>query len=314
MSEDETSNPNTPVGSPEMLLLIPCGGVERLMGQLTARTAIACAIQKTIPNLQLEPSFPQVITNKQRFGPVMQQAKIIALDGCGQKCVSKLLHDLGVKPFGSFPMPQLLKANKLQPPSGSYLSPEDEKLVPTIAQYLIKQIQALLKPKEEESERYLISFKPTYEKWLEYRQSKFIFKVPIKQEDFYFNWNDAWAYKQDGLFFIGISDYLQQHIGDVTVVELPRIGGYVEQLESLGSIETVKTVIDLIAPLSGKVVGVNTALLDAPEKINRSPYEEGWICMIEPADLSGERENLMSSTDYFDFMKGKVNEEAKKQK
>ncbi len=312
MSDKET--PETNVPPVDALFLLPCGGVERKTGQLTARTAVECAKQNIIPKLQLEPSFPQVATNKQRFEAIVQQAKIIAVDGCGQKCVTKLLHDLDVKPFASFPMPELLKKNKLQLTPGTLLSADEEKMVPGIAQYLSERVQVLLMPKTEENKIDITSFKPTYENWLEYQQSKFTFKVPVKRDDFYFNWNDAWAYRQGKWFFIGISDYLQQHIGDVTVVELPKVGDRVEQLESSGSIETVKTVIDLIAPLSGKIVSVNSLLTDSPEKINQSPYEEGWICVVEPTDFSKERENLMSSPEYFEFMKGKVNDEAKKQK
>lgn len=80
---------------------------------------------------------------------------------------------------------------------------------------------------------------------------------------------------------IGITDYAQIQLGDIVFVELPEVGAAVAAGDSLGSIESVKTVSDLYSPIGGKVVKVNEALLDQPELVNAEPYEGGWIAEIQ---------------------------------
>ncbi|MDF2922234.1 MAG: glycine cleavage system protein [Paenibacillaceae bacterium] len=82
---------------------------------------------------------------------------------------------------------------------------------------------------------------------------------------------------------IGITDYAQHQLGDIVFVELPEVGGKVGAGDSLGSIESVKTVSDLYSPVAGTVVKVNDTLLEQPELVNAEPYEGGWIAEIEVA-------------------------------
>ena len=96
---------------------------------------------------------------------------------------------------------------------------------------------------------------------------------------------------------VGITDYAQGELGDIVFVELPQVGDSVTQDESFGTIEAVKAVSDLYSPVSGEVTEVNEALEDAPEIINNSPYEEGWMIKIKLSDPS-EKDNLLSADDY----------------
>lgn len=108
-------------------------------------------------------------------------------------------------------------------------------------------------------------------------------------DDLRFTKDHEWA-KQDGdLVVVGITDYAQEHLGDVVMVELPAVGSKVEAGKPFGTVESPKSVSDLYAPLSGTVEKVNKALDDAPDHINKSPYGDGWIVAIRPAagDLSG---------------------------
>ncbi len=87
---------------------------------------------------------------------------------------------------------------------------------------------------------------------------------------------------------IGITDYAQGELGDIVFVELPEIGTEVKQLDSFGTIEAVKAVSDMYSPVSGKVVGINSAVEEDPMVINRDPYGEGWMLKVEvsnPAEL-----------------------------
>jgi glycine cleavage system H protein len=99
---------------------------------------------------------------------------------------------------------------------------------------------------------------------------------------------DEWARREDGRILVGITDYAQRQLGDVVFVELPEPGRSLAKGETFGTIESVKTVADLYAPVSGKVLEVNQALADAPEKVNADCYGEGWIVAIassDPAEL-----------------------------
>ncbi len=96
---------------------------------------------------------------------------------------------------------------------------------------------------------------------------------------------------------MGITDYAQGELGDIVFVELPGTGTEVEQGGVFGTIEAVKTVSDLMSPVSGKVIEVNSALNDAPEHINKSPYGDGWMLKLEVTDPS-ELDKLMDADAY----------------
>lgn len=96
---------------------------------------------------------------------------------------------------------------------------------------------------------------------------------------------------------VGITDFAQAELGDIVFVELPEVGTEVTANEPFGSVESVKTVSELYAPVSGKVVEVNEALNDSPEFVNESPYEKAWMIVIEPSDIS-EVDNLLTAEQY----------------
>ena len=100
---------------------------------------------------------------------------------------------------------------------------------------------------------------------------------------------------------IGITDHAQSELGDIVFVELPSIGTDVNQGDTLGAVESVKAVGDVLAPLSGKVVEVNEALESAPETINSSPHEDGWLLVLELADAS-QVDVLLDSAGYERFL------------
>ncbi|WP_088810314.1 MULTISPECIES: glycine cleavage system protein GcvH [Listeria] len=104
--------------------------------------------------------------------------------------------------------------------------------------------------------------------------------------------------KQDGdTYIIGITDFAQDQLGDIVFVELPEVGDKIEQGDSIGSIESVKTVSDFYAPVTGEVVEVNEGLEDEPELLNSDTYEKGWILKVK--NVSAEQiDALLSSEDY----------------
>ena len=100
---------------------------------------------------------------------------------------------------------------------------------------------------------------------------------------------------------IGISDYAQHALGDIVFVENPEVDSEVKANETVGSIESVKAVSDLITPVSGAVVSVNEELEDAPQSINEQPYDGGWIFEVELSD-SEELKGLLSEEEYKAFI------------
>ncbi len=98
--------------------------------------------------------------------------------------------------------------------------------------------------------------------------------------------------ESDGTVTIGISDYAQNSLGDITYVQVPKVGASLKAGETFGVVESVKAASDLYAPIAGTVVAVNGALESAPETVNRSPYGEGWMLCLQPAEAGAVSELL----------------------
>jgi glycine cleavage system H protein len=101
---------------------------------------------------------------------------------------------------------------------------------------------------------------------------------------------------------IGITDYAQKELGDVVFVELPQVGTQLEAGDELGSIESVKAVSELFAPVGGEVVEVNERLAEKPELVNTDPYGDGWMVRVKVADPSEADELLMTAEEYDEYV------------
>lgn len=96
---------------------------------------------------------------------------------------------------------------------------------------------------------------------------------------------------------VGITDYAQDALGDVVYVDLPEVGSVVAAAESVGELESTKSVSEMYAPVSGAVVAVNESLVDNPALLNEDPYGDGWLCEIEMSDAS-ELDAMMDAAAY----------------
>ena len=110
-----------------------------------------------------------------------------------------------------------------------------------------------------------------------------------------------WVSIDGNVAVLGITDYAQEQIGEVVFFEFPRIDTEVWRGDTLVSIETVKTVLDLHALVSGIIVEVNEYLIDSPEQVNESPYEDGWLAKIEMSN-SAELNDLMDEAAYIAYL------------
>jgi glycine cleavage system H protein len=112
-----------------------------------------------------------------------------------------------------------------------------------------------------------------------------------------------WVRPDGDLFVVGISDYAQDQLGDIVFVELPAKGTALEQGQAFGSVESVKAVSELFAPLDGEVVEINPALEDQPELVNNEPYSGGWMLKIKSGDGSGY-DRLLDRDAYLVLLRG----------
>ena len=106
-----------------------------------------------------------------------------------------------------------------------------------------------------------------------------------------------WARIEGDNAFFGITDYAQEALGDIVYVELPEVGAQVTAGKAYAEVESVKAVSDVVAPMSGTVLEINEAVVDAPEILNQSPYEDGWLIKAK-LSTPQEESDLMSADDY----------------
>ncbi|MEW5758517.1 MAG: glycine cleavage system protein GcvH [Candidatus Omnitrophota bacterium] len=121
-------------------------------------------------------------------------------------------------------------------------------------------------------------------------------------DSLFYTKDHEWIKIEGNVGTMGITNHAQEALGDVTFIELPKIGNLYKKGDIIATVESVKAASDVYAPMSGKIVKVNDALKNTPETINKSPYENGWFCVIELTDLA-EKNNLMPADNYREYLK-----------
>ena len=120
-------------------------------------------------------------------------------------------------------------------------------------------------------------------------------------EDSKYAKSHEYVHMEGGVGTVGITDYAQKELGDVVFVELPQVGTQLEAGDELGSIESVKAVSELFAPITGEVTEVNELLRDKPELVNTDPYGDGWMIKVRIADQD-EYDDLMDASEYEEYV------------
>jgi len=144
--------------------------------------------------------------------------------------------------------------------------------------------------------------------YLETMVDKFTFRVA---QDRLYSDDGLWVKEEAGSRVrIGVTDFYQQRSGDVAFAEIKPVGTTLARGEDLGTIETIKVNLELVSPVSGKIVEVNPALELEPEHINQDPYGSGWLVVLEASAWTGESASLMAPEAYFAQMKKEAQEEA----
>lgn len=138
-----------------------------------------------------------------------------------------------------------------------------------------------------------------------YQADKFVFHV---RKDLLYSRDEIWVKVEGDHMRVGLTDFAQRRGGDIVFAETQPVGTRVANGGLLGSYESIKLVQDIISPIDGDITETNPLFDSTPEFINSDPYGEGWVAVIKPA--SGT-EGLLSAEEYFELMKGKVDEELK---
>ena len=279
------------------MLLLPCSGLDKSLGSVSRRAAILA--QKD--NEALEIICPVLLnTGDPEYQEKLKLCPVIVIDGCMNRCAAKLAAAKGAKIAEKYFIPDLIKKYQIFPEKDLIPGEKAQELAQKIAQTIIAGTQK----SSFELAGEPIQWEPITDFW-ETSKDKFIFKVP--KTEYYFNENDCWARVKGNYARIGISDFLQQHGGDVTYVELPEIGKEIELFDELTALETMKAVVPVLSTVKGTIQKVNLQLKEKPELLNLNPYEEGWIAELLIAEV--EKDLLLDGKAYLEHLKNKLEKE-----
>ena len=275
--------------------ILPCNGLDKCAGCVSKEIAV-----KLTEGSESEIICPVLYrVADARYNKIAQEKPLLVVDGCATRCASKLAAEKGLKVAQKINVTDEAKSRNIELSRSLRLGDKELQLAAAIAEDLLKD------EAKSDAEGNKISF-PEHFEYETYKKDKFIFRVP--KEGFLFNENDCWAYVSGNIARVGVSDYVQQSLSDIMFFTPPAIGSEVEQFGELGTIESGKAIFEVISPVTGKVVAVNDTLIEAPELINKNPYEKGWIADIELNDIESDKELLLDFEGYFAVLKRKVDE------
>ena len=235
-----------------------------------------------------------------RYKKIAEENPVLVIDGCQTRCASKLAAQKGLKVANKITVAEYAKNNGIELSASLRLDDVGLALAKNLASYVLKEEEVV----EEKCEG--LAFPESLE-YSTYQKDKFIFRTPTT-EGFLFNENDCWVYVIGNIARVGVADYVQHSLSDIIFFTPPNVGDEVEQFGELGQVESGKAVFEVVSPVSGKVIRVNEALVNAPELINQDPYIKGWIADIELSNFEEDKEFLLDYDGYFSVLKRKVDE------
>ena len=282
--------------------VLPCNGLDKSLGVVAREAALALVDMDNGYELVC----PVLLNHgDEKVETVVKETAVTVINGCMTRCATKLLEQRGVQPRAQVLVTDASKKHGIKPGSSLVLSEDGAKLAKAIASDIIKD------SKTKDDATAIHEDHAASTEYFKTKRDKFTFKVPVS--GYLFNENDCWIKPTgDGLALVGITDFLQNNAGDVLYVNFPEVGKTFDIFDEIGSFESVKTVLDVIAPAGGKIVATNPHLNEEPELMNTDPYGKGWFVQIEPSDLEEDKDLLHDGPAYFEYMKGKIEQEMKK--
>lgn len=280
------------------VVVLPCSGLDKEAG--SASRELALLLEKQGASLVCPVLYQH---SPKRYEKALGSGRLVVIDGCKTGCAGKLAAERGLKIAKKLTVTEAAKRHGVKPGRDPHLGKALRQMLPTLAEEVLAA-----QPAETPAGAVKTDFAGpvTYRR---FSVDKFIFRVP--ESGYFFNENDFWARVVGGRARVGVSDYVQQSASDMVFFEPPAIGTELSIFDEVGSLETTKTALDIISPVSGKVVAVNQEVVEAPELINEDPYECGWAVEIELSDFEGDRQLLLDSSAYFDYLRHKAEKEHK---
>lgn len=278
----------------ENYAILPCNGLDKCAGAISREIAIKLC--ENAKNEIICPVFYRVAEAK--YNKIAGEHPLLVIDGCQTRCASKLAAEKNLKVSKKITITEEAKIHNVELKSNLKLLENENALIEIILNGLNSAEEKATSSSDKTNASYNFEYKT-------YQKDKFLFRVP-KNPEIYFNENDCWAYVIGNLARIGVTDFVQQNLSDILYYTPPEIGVENDQFGEVGEIESSKSVIDIISPVSGKVVSINETLIEKPELINENPYELGWIAELELTDFESDKELLIGFDTYFEIMKKKV--------
>lgn len=273
--------------------VLPCNGLDKCAGDVSRRVALELSKAEDYDLI-----CPVLLNNNQsRYAKALEAKPLCVIDGCNTRCASKLAGKLGIAIKEKINVSEIAKEQGIK--LGINIREDDE------TRDLINKITEKMtgKGEEQRESKFIEAESVTFDS---FSKGKFIFKVPVK--DYYFNENDCWVSISGDVARVGVTDFVQQNLSDILFVDPPEIGLAIEQFEDLGSIESSKTVFEIISPVSGTIIAINETLEDSPELVNESPYQKGWLVELKLSNFEEDKELLHGFETYFEILKRKVAE------
>lgn len=271
-------------------LILACTGLDKPEGSVAREVAIRLAEEAGA-----EIVCPVVLNRTPaRYKKKLADSPLIVVDGCATQCAGKLAASVGAKPVQKVVVSRMVKESGTTLPPDLRLGSDalalawriaDEiDLVATGSEATTGADQATTEVEFEAASDFVVVVHDKYE-----------FRIPLT--GYLFNANDVWVQVAGNRARIGISDYMQQRLTDITYVNPPKIGTSVDQFDEAGTVESTKATFEVVSPVSGTVVGINDAVFDAPESINEDPYGS-WVAELELTAWEEDRAMLVDGPAY----------------
>jgi glycine cleavage system H protein len=277
--------------------ILSCNGLDKPEGSVAREVAIRAA------NATESEIICPVLLNRApaRYKKSLGESSLIVVDGCSTRCASKLAAGLEAKVDRKVLVSDAAKASGHKLPSTLTLGPDGLALAQTIVDELVRNLNVPAAVPEPAT----VFEAPT--EFLTVTHDKFEFRIPVV--DYLFNENDVWVRAADGVARVGISDYMQQKLTDISFYDSCKSDASVEQFGELGSLESTKAIFEIISPATGTVASVNPAVVANPALINEDPYGAGWLVEMKLTNWPQDQELLIDAAAYAEVVKRKAAEE-----
>jgi len=290
------------------IAILACTGLDKPEGSVAREVAIRLAEE-----VGAEIICPVVLNRTPaRYKRALAENCLVVVDGCATQCASKLAVAAGKKPAQKVVVSDLLKKSGRELEPDLRLSADGLALAQTIVEDIkgneaAEAAKAAATAEAAKSQHAPaaagapaagasadVEFEAPTE-FLTVVHDKYEFRIPAN--GFFFNENDVWVQVSGARARVGISDYMQQRLTDITFVDPPKVGVSIEQFGEVGSVESTKAAFELVSPVSGTVVGINQAVEDMPESINEDPYGS-WVAELELTSWEEDKTLLIDGQAY----------------